>query len=76
MSKPPNLKLISPLEAVSTKIDYFDNLTDTDLTLAVMSFIGRASHRQLRDLITQASLRLTNPCTELCDKDCFEDENN
>lgn len=53
-----------------------ENLCDDCLQKAVKEYLGRATHKQLRELVAQASLRLTNPCTELCEEDCFDDEDN
>lgn len=58
------------------KANWLENICDDCLETAANEYLHLATHKQLRELITQARLRLNGPCTELCEEDCFSDDDN
>lgn len=51
-----------------------EQLCDACLNAYALQYLRIATHTQLRELIVQAQLRLTSPCTEECDEGCLSDD--
>jgi hypothetical protein len=51
-----------------------EQLCDACLNSYALQYLRIATHAQLRQLIVQAQLRMTSPCTEECDDECFADD--